>query len=301
MPSSTPPADLVAAISERRATLSPKLAGIAAYALQNPEAFIRKTSREICAELQTSEPTLIRFCQVFGYAGLSDFRIDLALGLAGSRQGFVEPLAGDRRLANAEAKQAIARRAAQLVRDDRSLLVDNGSTAEIFAAALRDAPAMTIMTTGIWVAQNALAHGQHTVMLTGGRIRSNAMSMTGRMVETSIGQMHFDTFVMGAASIDADHGLSTFQEDEAHNTRFMLGAARRVIVLADSTKFHKPSLHRICGMSRVDILVTDLPADDPRYSALEAQGTTIITTRTSDDFNADTARDRDLGRDSRPA
>ncbi|MDB6178269.1 transcriptional regulator [Paracoccus sp. Z330] len=298
MSSSSTPADLVATISERHSSLSPKLAGIAAFALKNPEAFIRKTSREICAELKTSEPTLIRFCQVFGYAGLSDFRIDLALGLAGSRQGFVEPLAGDRRLANAEAKQSIARRAARLVEQDRSLLVDNGSTAEIFAASLRDVPAMTIMTTGIWVAQNALSHGHHTVMLTGGRIRPNAMSMTGRMVESSIGQMHFDTFVMGAASIDADHGLSTFQEDEAHNTRFMLEAARRVIVLADSTKFHKPSLHRICAMDHVDILVTDLASDDPRFTALEAQGTKIITTRTTDDTNAETAPDRDLDRDS---
>ena len=274
-----PPADLVAAIADIRPTLSRKLDAIAAHALDAPERFIRNTSREICAELNTSEPTLIKFCQLFGYAGLSDFRIDLALALArpGRRAGFVEPLAGDRRRVNLAAKQRIARRAADLVSGDASLLIDNGSTAEIFATALDTVPALTIMTTGLWVAQNALAHGRHTVMLTGGRIRPNAMSMAGRMVEASIGTMHFDTFVMSADSVDPEQGLSTFQEDEAHNTRRMVEAARRVIVLADRTKILKPSLHRICDMGRVDTFVTDLEPGDPLIATIEAQGVTVLS------------------------
>jgi len=289
--SKTRPSDLVQAITTSCPDFTPKLARIARFALEQPEPFIRKTSREICTELGTSEPTLIRFCQQFGYSGLSDFRIDLALALAKHRSGsgFVEPLPRDRRQVNLAAKQRIAQAVVELVADDQSLLIDNGSTTEVFAQMLGQVAPKTIMTTGIWVAQNALEHGVHTVMLTGGRIRPNAMSMTGRMVETSIGQMHFDTFVMGAGSIDADMGLSTFQEDEAHNTRFMLDAARRVIVLADSTKFNKPSLHNICGMGRVDILVTDLPPEDPRFAAIEAQGTHIVSTRNANDPEADPA------------
>lgn len=279
MSSTDTPADIIAAIVRIRPTLSRKLDLIAGYALEQPQAFIRNTSREICAELKTSEPTLIKFCQLFGYAGLSAFRIDLALALAhpGRGAGFVEPLARDRRQVNLIAKQHIARAAVDLVSGDSSLLIDNGSTAEVFAAALDAAPAMTIMTSGLWVAQNALAHGQHTVMLTGGRIRPNAMSMAGRMVETSIGTMTFDTFVMGANSVDPDLGVSTFLEDEAHNTRHMVGAARRVIVLADRTKILKPSLHRICDMGRIDTLVTDLAQDDPLVAAFEAHGVTVVS------------------------
>jgi DeoR/GlpR family transcriptional regulator of sugar metabolism len=291
MTSKTRPIDLMQAITTSGPSFTPKLATIARFALEHPESFIRKTSRDICAELGTSEPTLIKFCQQFGYSGLSDFRIDLALALANHRSGrdFVEPLARDRRQVNLAAKQLIAQAVVELVADDQSLLIDNGSTTEVFAHLLGGASPKTIMTTGIWVAQNALAHGIHTVMLTGGRIRPNAMSMTGRMVEATVGQMHFDTFVMGAGSIDADMGLSTFQEDEAHNTRFMLGAARRVIVLADNTKFNKPRLHTICGMDRVDILVTDLDPKDPRFAAIKAQGTHIVSTRNANDLDIDPA------------
>ena len=259
--------------------MSPKLSAIAAYALEQPEPFIRKTSKEICAELNTSEPTLIKFCQSFGFSGLSDFRIDLALALAQSRNGtrFVEPLTGDRRQVNQLGKTQIARCAAQLVAEDSSLLIDNGSTAETFAQELGSLPEKTIMTNGIIVAQNVLAHGRHAVMLAGGRMRPNSMSMTGPMLETCIQQMRFDTFVMGAASLHPKFGVSTFHEDEAHATRRMMDAAGRVIVLADKTKFLKPALHLICQMKQVDILITDLPQNDPSFTSIESQGIHIIS------------------------
>lgn len=272
--------DLFMTIANKRPEMSSKLASIADFSLEKPEQFIRNSSREICGVLKISEPTLIKFCQLFGYGGLSAFRIDLALSLAhpGRSSQLIEPLANDRRQVNFEAKLRIARRAVGLVENDTSLLIDNGSTAEAFAMSLDNLSPKTIMTTGMWVAQKALEHGQHTVMMTGGRVRPNAMAMTGRMVETSIKQMHFDTFVMGADSVDPDKGLSAFHEDEAHNTRCMVDAASRVIVLADRTKILKPSLHKICEMDRVHTLVTDLAFNDPLYLTFIDKGINVVTT-----------------------
>ncbi|TYB82389.1 DeoR/GlpR family DNA-binding transcription regulator [Maritimibacter fusiformis] len=278
MPHSAQETDLMLAIEQERPGLSRKMQAIAGYALENTESFVRNTSREICAELGTSEPTLIKFCQHFGFAGLSDFRIALALSYANVARGsLVEPLAHDRRNVNMRQKQIIAERAVKLVADSRSLLIDNGSTAELFAAALRDAPPKTIMTTGLNTAQIALSHGQHEVLLTGGRIRPNALALTGRVVETVLASLRFDTFVMGADCVDPDLGLSTFREDEAHITRAMLDAANRVIVLADCSKLMKPSLHQICGLDRVDYLVTDLEPDDPLIARFEAHGVRVLT------------------------
>lgn len=273
--------DLLACIAAEQPALTPKLRVIARLALDDTEAFIRNTSREICAALNTSEPTLIRFCRHFGYSGLSDFRIDLALALAHAprRPGLIEPLAYDRRRVNMAAKKLIGKRAAELVDGDRSVLVDNGSTAEFFAAALDRAGPLTIMTTGLTVASNALKHEKHDVVLTGGRIRPNALSLTGRLVETALGEMTFDTFAMGADSVDPARGCSTFREDEAHQTRAMIAAAARVIVLADRTKFSKPALHKICDMSRVDLCVTDLPEAAPEVAHLRQQGIEVHLVR----------------------
>jgi DeoR/GlpR family transcriptional regulator of sugar metabolism len=269
--------DLIAVIRAALPDQTPKMRAIGTLCLDQTERFIRSTSREICAEIGTSEPTLIRFCRQFGYSGLSDFRIDLALSLARQPRphGFVEPLPMDRRRVNLESKRRIAEHAVTLLDDDDTLLIDNGSTAEFFAAALPASPARTIMTTGLIVAQNALAGGEHAVMLTGGRIRPRALSLTGRQVEATVSAMRFDTFIMGADSVAPDLGFSTFREEEAHITCSMVEAASRVIVLADRTKFQKPALHKICGLEAIDILVTDLPPDHPALAPIAEKGVVI--------------------------
>lgn len=270
-------AGLRAALETARQTASPKLQSIAQFAHDESAAFARMSSREICARLHTSEPTLIRFCRQFGHSGLAEFRIELAMAMASQQPGlsFV-PQASDRRLANVAAKAQIARTAAALLGDTRSLLIDNGSTAEAFAAELGAAEPLTIMTNGLLVAQNALSGGQHRVMLTGGDITAASASLGGRMVEKCLQDMRFDSFIMGADSIDPGHGLSTFSEPESHVTRAMLEVAERVIVLADHSKFRRPGLHRICGMRRVHMLVTDRPLAPQIAEEIGAHDTQII-------------------------
>ena len=270
--------DLIGRLRGARDGLTPKMRAIAELALSDTEGFIRASSREICARVPTSEPTLIRFCRGMGHSGLSDFRIDLALSYARQPRptGFVEPLPQDRRRAHLGPKRRVSEAALPLIEGARALLIDNGSTAEAFAAALGEAAPMTIMTTGLTVAQNALLHGRHEVMLTGGYIRPGDLRLSGRMVQRSLKGMRFDAFVMSADSAHPAHGLSTFHEDEAESTRAMLEAAERVIVLADRSKFSGPSLHPICGFGRVDALVTDLPDEAGELDEIRAQGTEVV-------------------------
>lgn len=275
------PSDLSAAIRSFRENGTRKMRALADAALKDPERFIRDSSKELSARLDASEPTLIRFCQNLGYSGLSDFRIDLALAYAHDRRGigFVEPLPQDRRKVNRAAKMQIAQAALPLIEGDKTLLIDNGSTAECFAECLADAPPMTIMTTGLLVAQILLSHGQHEVMLTGGRIRPNARALSGHLVEVSLAEFCFETLIMGADSIDPQSGLSTFREDEAQVNRALLAGASRAIALADGSKFGKPSLHCICGFDALAHLVTNLDAEDPMVEAIRQTGLDVCTTQ----------------------
>lgn len=272
-------AELWAAIAAAKETMPSKLRIIAGFVTDDPAEFIRMTSREICGRLGTSEPTLIRFCHNLGFSGLADFRIELALALASQNAGLaVHPQASDRRLSNPDGKRRIAQAALDLLTDDSSVLIDNGTTVEVLAEVLGNDSQhpMTIMTSGMMVAQNLLRNQQHKVMLTGGVVRASTSSLSGRLVENSVAGMMFDSFVMGADSIDPDVGLSTYSEDEAHNTRAMVEAANRVIVLADHTKFRRSRLHRICGLQRIAILVTDrMPSEEIR-ATLNSKGVRLI-------------------------
>ncbi len=257
-------------------TMTPKLRVIGEAVLRDPEAFIRKTSREICRDLQASEPTLIRFCKEMGYAGLAAFRVDLALEGATPLVSLVEPAVQERRNVNREAKRRIAARAAPLIAADAALLLDNGSSVEAFAEHLREAHPLTIMTTSLPIASMLMMQGRHEVMLTGGRLRPDSLALVGRLAEEALKGMRFDSFVMGAYGIGRGW-IGGSREDEARQTLTMLEAAERVIVLADAAKFSQPALYKVCDLGRAGILVTDLPEDHPAAVEAAEAGVQVIS------------------------
>lgn len=252
---------------------------VAQYMLAAPEGFMHKPVQEIAAAVDVSEPSVIRFCRRYGFKGIPDFRIALAMALANGqaaeRSSFLEPQITDKAVVNLAMKRAIARFARTLVGQDRSIIIDSGSTAQLFAETLRDADPLALMTTGLNIVDALRGAVQHSIMLPGGVLRHESRSLSGRMVEITLQNMHFDTVYLGADAIDPVSGLSTFNEDEAHQNTAMIHVARRVVVLADSTKFRAPGLHRFCDIERIHTIVTDTGLSDDVVASIEARGVSV--------------------------
>ena len=243
---------------------------------------MHKSLQEIASASEVSEPTVLRYCRHFGYKGVPDFRIALAMSLVEqtnsrlANYNFIEPQLDDKAFVNRGAKIAIAQEAINLLGSDRSLILDSGSTTAAFANELAGVTALSILTTGLNII-NALSRArQHTLMLPAGILRHESKSLSGRMVESSIKSMRFDTGFFGADSIDIELGISTFNENEAHQSAAMMATCKRVIVLADSSKFTSPSLHRICTLDRIDTIVTDSGLDESLAHTISARGTRVI-------------------------
>ncbi len=62
---------------------------------------------------------------------------------------------------------------------------------------------------------------------------------------------------LGCSGIDAEAGLSTPNLAEAETNRSFIRVARRVVVLADHTKWGLVSLASFAGLAEVDTLITD--------------------------------------------
>jgi len=268
---------LLARIARDRDALPRALRRVAGYCLEEPRVFISSPMRSLSSRIGVSEPTLIRFARHYGFQGLPDLRLACAMSLAeGAETGGAEPPLTDKLAVNRDAKRAIAAMAAAMVRDDRALLLDSGSTVQFMADHLADAPGKMIMTTSLTAALRLGRCDQHRLVLPGGDLRLGAMSLGGRLAERSLAEMTFDTVCIGADSIDPSRGLSTFAEDEAHLTRAMIGAARRVIVLADASKFRAPELHRICALGEIDVLITDTTLPEPMRRAVKDAGPRLL-------------------------
>ncbi|UVC09458.1 DeoR/GlpR transcriptional regulator [Rhizobium sp. TH2] len=274
-----PGESLVGVIARDMPDLNKAFRRIGAYIIASPDRFMHKPLQEIARESNVSEPTVVRFCRHYGFKGVPDFRIALAMSLARQSpvagSSFIEPGVSDKAVMNLDQKKAIARFAAALAGTDRSIIVDSGSTTQLFASRLREAPAMVIMTTGLNVVETLRGAPQHTVMLPAGAIRFESNSVSGRLVESTLANMRFDTLYLGADSIDPLLGLSTYNIDEAHQNTAMINVSQRVVVLADSTKFRTPALHRFCEIDRIHTIVTDTGLSDEIAEQLSAGGVTV--------------------------
>lgn len=278
---------LIGRIDADRPGLSKAFGRIAEVLVEAPAQFMTWSVQEISTAAGVSEPSVVRFCRHYGFEGVPEFRIALAMSLvaagANATRSFLEPTIADKAFVNRHMKLAVAREAVKLLEADRSIILDSGSTLQFFAQHLRALSGRTILTTGLNILETLWGCRQHTIILPGGTVRFDARALTGRMVEQSLANMRFDTVYFGADSVDPVAGLSTFNEDEAHQNAAMVQASQRIVVLVDSTKFRAPGLHRFCSIEQIDTIVTDNNISADVEKALRDRGVNLLIAEQTED------------------
>lgn len=75
--------DLLRTITELLSDLNPSEAKVGRYVLQAPDDVVHQSIASVAQGSQVSEPTVMRFCRSVGCKGYQDFKLDLAVSLAG--------------------------------------------------------------------------------------------------------------------------------------------------------------------------------------------------------------------------
>ncbi|GHH09403.1 DeoR/GlpR family DNA-binding transcription regulator [Streptomyces lanatus] len=162
------------------------------------------------------------------------------------------------------AKEDIARAASELVAPGSAIALSGGTTTYALAHQLVDVPDLTVVTNSVRVADVFHAalrttgprQGAATVVLTGG-VRTPSDSLVGPVADQAIAALHFDVLFLGVHGISVEAGLSTPNLAEAETNRRLVQSARRVVVVADHTKWGVVGLSSFAALEQVDTLVTD--------------------------------------------
>ncbi|MFF3491926.1 DeoR/GlpR family DNA-binding transcription regulator [Streptomyces sp. NPDC002795] len=162
------------------------------------------------------------------------------------------------------AKEDIARAAAPLAAPGTAIALSGGTTTFALAQQLLDVPDLTVVTNSVRVADvfhasqrgAASRQGAATVVLTGG-VRTPSDSLVGPVADQAIAALHFDVLFLGVHGISPEAGLSTPNLAEAETNRRLVQSARRVVVVADHTKWGTVGLSSFAALDQVDTLVTD--------------------------------------------
>jgi DeoR/GlpR family transcriptional regulator of sugar metabolism len=181
-------------------------------------------------------------------------------------------------------KEAIAAQAVSLIQPGSAVALTAGTTTWTLARHLRNVPNLTVVTNSIKVAE-VLYQSERadlTVVLTGG-VRTPSEALVGAVAVSTVRSLHFDVVVMGVHGIDARAGLTTPNLSEAETNQAFVEAARRLIVVADHTKWGVIGLSQIAPLEAVSTLVTDgLISDDARTILAEHVGDLQVVPVTAD-------------------
>src|SRR5580693_193161 len=168
-----------------------------------------------------------------------------------------------RQLVAHQHKRLIGEAAARLVPDNASLLINIGTTTEEVAKALTGHSGLLVITNNLHVANELHRNKAIEVIVTGGSIRQGDGGIVGAVTVGQIQQFRVDIAIIGTSAIDSSGTLLDFDVREVEISRAIIEHARKVVLVADSSKFSRAAPVRIAHLSEIDVFVTDsLPSNE---------------------------------------
>lgn len=177
---------------------------------------------------------------------------------------------------NAAEKAAIGREAAKLIIDDQYIILASGTTVLAMAEYINPFKKLTVVTAALNVALKLTRRDNIEVLQLGGYIRPNSFSVIGHYSEAILKETVCSKLFLGVDGLDLNYGLTTTNAHEANLNKYMINSSKEVIVLVDSTKFGKKSFGLICGLDRVDRIITDDKIDKETANKIKALGIDLI-------------------------
>lgn len=180
-------------------------------------------------------------------------------------------------------KSQIARTAASLITQGSTIAVSAGTTAYAVAEELAPIHRLTVVTNSPRVAERLYdpEREDRQVLLTGG-VRTPSEALAGPVANRMLADIHVETLILGVHGIDLEAGLTTPNLAEAQTNRALIGSARRIIVVADHSKWGVVGLQTIARLREVDTLVTDADLDRRARRAIADEGVHLIVAPRSD-------------------
>lgn len=158
---------------------------------------------------------------------------------------------------NADAKRRIAQAASRLITDNQSIVLDSGSTLLQLAMYMPPLNNVVVSTTGMNIAQHLMNRPGLDVHMIGGRVYPSTDSVVVADFDYASGGIIAHQVFVSAHAIDSAFDIVDLNEDVARTKRNLVRMARRVILVADSSKWDTGATSKAFPLSRVDMVITD--------------------------------------------
>lgn len=154
-------------------------------------------------------------------------------------------------------KEKIAQAAKEYINENNSIYLDYGTTNLFLAKAMTLIDNITVVTNSLPIINTLVANKKQRIIIPGGTLRRNENSLCGFQSLQSVENIFVDIGFFSCAGISPDYGLTNYHAEESMLSQKMVEHSKKVIVVADHTKFDNIALHKFADLSEIDVIVTD--------------------------------------------
>ena len=175
-----------------------------------------------------------------------------------------------------DAKRAIGKAGAHLIKDGQVVFVDGGTTAVQLVRQLPQNLRATIVTHSARIAVELVDHPTIEVIMIGGRLFKHSIVSVGAVALEAIGHIRADIYFMGVTGIHPTEGLSTGDLEEAYVKQALCKRASDTYVMASQEKLGAASQYIVVALSEVSGLIVDAAVSDEVLQPYTRLGLNIV-------------------------
>ena len=157
---------------------------------------------------------------------------------------------------NVKEKRLVAQKAASLLKNGQSILLDSSTTASFLLPYIAKFDSVVVFTNNLETAISAIKQGicAHCI---GGAAINGSVSLGGSQTYKALADISVDIMFFSSQSLSVDGVISDSTEEENYVRSIMLGRAKKKVFMCDSTKFNTKSLYTLTSIDCIDYAVFD--------------------------------------------
>ena len=174
------------------------------------------------------------------------------------------------------AKNAIAKKAADLVKENDMVFIDGSSTTQYMGHFLLEKKGITVVTSNMILA-NFLGENGITTYCTGGMVKEYPGILGGEIMLETLVKFNVDIAFFATASFSTDGKILTISEAGAHSHKAFRQISKKLVYLCGSDKFNVPGKFVSMTLEDIDCFISD--GDLPQKVKTEYKNTEFICTK----------------------
>jgi DeoR/GlpR family transcriptional regulator of sugar metabolism len=157
-------------------------------------------------------------------------------------------------------KRRIGFAAAEMIKDGEIVALSAGTTTTQVGRSIHNRKRVTVVTNAINIAMELSHRVDLKIIMTGGFLNKNCFALTGPSGIASVNEMFYDRAFISVDGIHPEHGLTSDSPEIGAVNRAIIQQSRKIVVVADHSKFGKVGKTLIAPLAKVDLIISDKSA-----------------------------------------